>query len=185
MKKLYLIPIVLLSVLACQKPQDESAYEYTNPKDLFEKGNLAMFIHWGPSSRNGGVWNGKTYYGISEWLMHTADISVPDYVEAAKEFNPTDFDAQKIVDLAKAVGMKYIVITSKHHDGFAMYHSKCNSFNIVDHTQFGRDPLAELADACHKNGLGIGFYYSHCIDWTAPGGAYSRVEDGTDHEQAS
>ena len=154
---------------------DPSLYEYSTPQDLFEKGNLAMFIHWGPSSRYGGVWNGKNYYGISEWLMHTADISAEDYIEAAREFNPSQFDAQKIVDLAKAVGMKYIVITSKHHDGFAMYHSDCNSFNIVDHTSFGRDPLKELADACHASGLGIGFYYSHCIDWTAPGGNDSRA----------
>lgn len=183
MKKLILVSAALLVLCGCQfsnKESDISLYDYTTPQDLFEKGNLAMFIHWGPSSRYGGEWNGKTYYGISEWLMFTADISSEDYKKAAHGFNPSEFDAQKIVDLAKAVGMKYIVITSKHHDGFAMYDSDCNDFNIMDHTEFGRDPIRELADACHKNGLGIGFYYSHCIDWNAPGASMSRTSEKAD-----
>lgn len=183
-KSLIFSAALLLMLCGCQtgnKESDISQYEYTTPVDLFEKGNLAMFIHWGPSSRNGGVWNGKKYYGIAEWLMHTANISSEEYIEAAKEFNPDEFDAQKIVDLAKAVGMKYIVITSKHHDGFAMYHSDCNSFNIVDHTKFGRDPIAELAEACRESGLGLGFYYSHSVDWNAPGARDSRVKaEGAD-----
>ena len=177
-----IIPILGAALLACIGcvqtvgiESDPSQYEYTTPQDLFEKGNLAMFIHWGPSSRNGGVWEGKNYYGISEWLMHTANISSEEYMEAAREFNPSEFDARKIVDLAKAVGMKYIVVTSKHHDGFAMYHSDCNSFNIYDHTKFGRDPLMEYSEACREAGLGLGFYYSHCIDWTARGGYCSRT----------
>jgi len=183
MKKSFLVFAALLSLWACQFDNKESKisqYEYSTPQDLFEKGNLAMFIHWGPSSRLGGVWQGKTYYGISEWIMHTADISVEDYMEASREFNPSEFDAQKIVELAKAVGIKYIVITSKHHDGFAMYDSDCNDFNIVDYTGLGRDITRELADACHKNGIGIGFYYSHCLDWTAPGAGMSRAAEPAD-----
>lgn len=149
---------------------------------LFEWGNYAMFIHWGLYSNLANVWNGKTYYGIGEWIMskEMANINADEYKATAKEFNPTDFDAMKIAQLAKDAGMKYIIITSKHHDGFAMYGSKCSPFNIVDATPFGRDPMKELSEACHKLGLGFGFYYSHNQDWTTPGasGAPKVDKDG-------
>ena len=139
---------------------------------LFEQGNYAMFIHWGLYSHIGNLYKGKTYYGIGEWIMNgrMANIPVEEYKALASEFNPTKFDAEEIAKLARDAGMKYIVITSKHHDGFAMYHSKVNKFNIVDATPFGRDPMKELARACEKYGLGLGFYYSHNQDWTFPGG---------------
>ena len=139
---------------------------------LFADGNYAMFIHWGLYSNIANKWEGKTYYGISEWIMSTrrADIAPADYMAEAKNFNPQDFDADAIVKLAKDAGMKTVVITSKHHDGFAMYHSKANKFNIVDATPFKRDPMKELSKACKKAGLGFGFYYSHNQDWTFPGG---------------
>jgi alpha-L-fucosidase len=139
---------------------------------LFEEGNYAMFIHWGLYSNIGNLYKGKTYYGIGEWIMNRnmAGIPVDEYMALAKDFNPTDFDADQIARLARDAGMKYIVITAKHHDGFAMYHSKCNRFNIVDATPFDRDPMKELAAACRRYGLGLGFYYSHNQDWTFPGG---------------
>ena len=139
---------------------------------LFEEGNYAMFIHWGLYSNIGNLYKGKSYYGIGEWIMNRrmANIPVEEYQALAKDFNPVKFDANAIAKLAKDAGMKYIVITSKHHDGFAMYHSKVNKFNIVDATPFGRDPMEELAKACKKHGLGLGFYYSHNQDWTFPGG---------------
>lgn len=138
---------------------------------LFEWGNYAMFVHWGLYSHIGNQWNGKTYYGIGEWIMdkNMADIDKDEYKAIARSFNPIHFDATKIVQLAKAAGMKYIIITSKHHDGFAMFHSKYDKFNIVDATPFKREPMKELADACKKEGLGFGFYYSHNQDWTTPG----------------
>ena len=140
---------------------------------LFEEGNYAMFIHWGLYAHLANHVDGKTYYGIGEWIMHPrmAGIPVADYKKLAGQFNPTKFDADAIAKLAKEAGMKYIVITSKHHDGFAMYHSKVNKFNIVDATPFSRDPMKELAQACEKHGLGLGFYYSHNQDWTFPGGS--------------
>ncbi|MCC5928653.1 MAG: alpha-L-fucosidase [Cyclobacteriaceae bacterium] len=140
---------------------------------LFDQGNYAMFIHWGLYSHLGGKWKGRTYYGIGEWIMNKnmANIPVEEYKEIAKEFNPVSFDARAIARLAKDAGMKYIIITSKHHDGFAMFHSKADPFNIVDATPFGRDPMKELAAACREEGLGFGFYYSHNQDWTAPGGS--------------
>jgi len=139
---------------------------------LFRDGNYAMFIHWGLYSNLGNEWKGKTYYGIGEWIMNKnmANIPVEEYMVTAKDFNPVNFDAKAVAQLAKDAGMKYIIITSKHHDGFAMYHSKASKFNIVDATPFGRDPMKELAQACKEVGIGFGFYYSHNQDWTEPGG---------------
>ena len=138
----------------------------------FEDGNYAMFIHFGLYSQLEGVWKGKTYFGNAEWIMNPAQagISVEDYMALAKDFNPSEFDAEAVVQLAKDAGMKYIIITSKHHEGFAMFDSDACDFNIHDATPCGRDLMKELADACHRNGLGIGFYYSQFQDWTAPGG---------------
>jgi alpha-L-fucosidase len=116
--------------------------------------------------------DGKTYYGIGEWIMsdRMAGISVDEYKELAADFNPVRFDAQAVAQLAKDAGMKYIIITSKHHDGFAMYDSDACDFNIVDATPWKKDPMKELAAACRERGLGFGFYYSHNQDWTFPGG---------------
>jgi alpha-L-fucosidase len=139
---------------------------------LFRDGNYAMFIHWGLYSNLGNEWKGKTYYGIGEWIMNKnmANIPVEEYKATAKYFNPVNFDAKAIANLARDAGMKYIIITSKHHDGFAMYGSKVNKFNILDATPFARDPMKELAQACKEAGIGFGFYYSHNQDWTEPGG---------------
>ena len=140
---------------------------------LFAEGNYAMFIHWGLYSNLANKVDGKTYYGIGEWIMHprVAGIPAAEYKKLAGQFNPTKFNALEIAKLARDAGMKYIVITSKHHDGFAMYHSKANAFNIVDATPFKRDPMKELAEACQTVGIGFGFYYSHNQDWTFPGGS--------------
>jgi alpha-L-fucosidase len=146
---------------------------------LFDEGNYGMFIHWGLFSNLGGKWEGKTYYGIGEWLMNkrVADIPPEEYKKTAKNFNPAEFDAKAIAKLAKDAGMKYIIITSKHHEGFAMFDSKVSDFNIVDATPFGRDPMHELSAACRELGLGFGFYYSHNQDWTTPGGGKGPETD--------
>jgi len=150
---------------------------------LFDEGNFAMFIHWGLYSQLGGVWKDTTYYGIGEWIMNPrmAGIPVDEYMETAKTFNPVDFNAKDIAQLAKDAGMKHIIITSKHHDGFAMFKSEASAFNIVDATPFGRDPMKELSTACKEIGLGFGFYYSHNQDWTSPGasGGPKVNSDGT------
>ena len=130
-----------------------------------------MFIHWGLYSQAGGRWKGKTYYGIAEWIMHLARVPAKEYETLAPRFNPVDFNAIEWVRLAKAAGMKYIVITAKHHEGFAMFRSKVSRFNIVDATPFKRDPLKELAKACRKEGLKLGFYYSQYQDWHEPDAA--------------
>jgi len=126
---------------------------------------FAMFVHWGLYSELGGRWQDKTYYGIAEWIMNRAKIPVAEYEQVAGRFNPTEFHAAEWVQLAKDAGMRHIMITSKHHDGFAMFQSAASPFNIVAATPFRRDPMKELADACRTGGLRLGFYYSQSQDW--------------------
>jgi alpha-L-fucosidase len=137
----------------------------------WREARFGMFIHWGLYAIPAGTWQGKQVPSIGEWIMNTGSIPVADYKALAPQFNPTGFNAHDIVALAKAAGMKYIVITSKHHDGFAMFDSKADPFNIVAATPFSHDPLRDLADECRKQGIKLGFYYSQDQDWTAPGGA--------------
>jgi len=162
---------------------DRTAQAGVGPSDraaLFRDGNYGMFIHWGLYSHLGGKWKGRTFYGIGEWIKRQMNIPDDEYKAVAKEFNPTQFNAREIVRVAKEAGMRWIIITAKHHDGFAMFKSK-HPFNIVDATPFGRDPMKELADACREAGLGFGFYYSHNQDWTEPGGTRGprKNPDGT------
>jgi len=126
---------------------------------------FAMFIHWGPYSELGGKWNGKTQYGISEWIMRRAKIPVAEYEKVAGRFNPSGFNAEEWVQLAQDTGMRHIMITAKHHDGFAMFKSEASPYNIVDASPFKRDPMKELAEACKAKGLRLGFYYSQSQDW--------------------
>lgn len=147
--------------------------------ELFSEGNYAMFIHWGLYSNVANLVDGKTYYGIAEWIMHKRRAGIPpeEYKKLAGDFNPVNFDAKAIVQLAKDAGMKYIIITSKHHDGFAMYDSKASDFTITKATPWGKDPMKELAAACQEEGLGFGFYYSQNQDWTEPGGGAGPTTD--------
>ena len=160
-----------------------SGIEGSERAALFRDGNYGMFIHWGLYSHLGGKWQGETFYGIGEWIKSQMKISDADYMAIAKDFNPVEFDAEAIVQTAQAAGMKYIIITSKHHEGFAMFDS-AHPFNIVDATPFARDPMKELADACRAAGLGFGFYYSHFQDWTSPG-AHRGPKKNADGSKAS
>ena len=147
---------------------------------------FAMFIHWGLYSELAGEWGGKRYFGIAEWIMKRAEIPVADYEQVAGRFNPTGFDALEWVRLAKAAGMRHIMITAKHHDGFALFKSAVSLFNIVDATPFGRDPLRELADACRAEGLRLGFYYSQTQDWherDAVGNTWDFPAEGGDFQR--
>jgi alpha-L-fucosidase len=169
------------SMKTSQNVDEESQKQFVEDK-------YSMFIHWGLYSVPGGEWKGKTYYGISEWLMsnRVADIPVDEYKKLATDFYPDKFDAKAIVQLAVDAGMKNIVITSKHHEGFAMYHSKASDYDIEDATSFPRDPLKELAKACQDAGIGLGFYYSQMQDWYEQGGAgisWSSAEQKGDFNQ--
>lgn len=131
----------------------------------WREAKFGMIIHWGLYSALGGEWNGRRQQNIGEWIMSEFCIPVAEYEQLAAGFNPSAFDADAWAALASSAGMKYLIITAKHHDGFAMYHSKCDPYNIVDATPFGRDPMAELAEACAKHGVKLCFYYSQSLDW--------------------
>ncbi len=141
---------------ALRTPEEKAA--------MFRQSKYAMFIHWGLYSQAANLWEGKPYYGISEWMMFCRKVPVRAYEQLAREFNPVAFDAKRWVEIARNAGMRYIVITAKHHEGFALFRSS-DPFNVVDATPFGRDPLRELSDACREAGLGFGFYYSQFQDW--------------------
>ena len=134
-------------------------------------GRFGCFIHWGIYAQLGGVWQGEKVHGYSEHIQRKGKIDQATYAaECASKFNPVDFDAEEWVKLIKAAGMRYLVITAKHHDGFAMYDSQVSDWNIMKATPFGRDPMAELKAACVKHDIKFGFYYSHAFDWGEPDG---------------
>jgi len=136
----------------------------------FKQARYGMFIHWGLYALLAGKYNGQENPGIAEWIMKRMNIPVAEYETLARDFNPIHFDAEKWVELAKDAGMKYMVFTAKHHDGFAMFHSQACKYNIVDATPFKRDPVRELAAACKKAGIVFGLYYSQAQDWHHPNG---------------
>ena len=146
----------------------------------FRDAKFGLFIHWGLYAVPAGEWKGQRIAGIGEWIMNRAKIPVKEYEQLATQFNPMKFNADDIVKLAEDAGMKYIVITSKHHDGFAMYHSQVSKYNVYDATPFKRDILKELADACTKRGMRLGFYYSQAQDWHEPNGAGNTWDFGID-----
>jgi alpha-L-fucosidase len=149
----------------------------------FREAKFGLFIHWGLYAVPAGTWKGQQIQGIGEWIMNRAKIPVKEYEQLAAQFNPVKFNAEEWVQLAEDAGMKYIVITSKHHDGFAMYGSKVTKYNIVDATPFKRDPLKELAAACARHNIRFGFYYSQAQDWHEPGGAGNTWDFPPDAEK--
>lgn len=148
----------------------EFSEEHERRMAWWREARFGMFIHWGLYALPAGMWKGKLIPGIGEWIQFRARIPVKEYEELAKHFNPVKFNAEEWVGLAKEAGMKYIVITAKHHDGFCMFHSELTDYNIVDATPFKRDPMKELSEACRKEGIKFGFYYSQLLDWHHPDG---------------
>lgn len=146
--------------------------------NVYKELQYGMMIHWGLYSVLAGEYDGKYSSNYAEWIQSYHSIPIKEYEKLAAAFNPIYFDAERIVKFAKESGMKYIVFTTKHHDGFAMYKSKADSFNICDATPFGRDVLAELAEACKKHDIKLGIYYSQDLDWHEPdGGGYLANPD--------
>lgn len=136
----------------------------------FRAAKFGMFIHWGLYAIPAGTWHGQQIPGIGEWIMYRARIPVAKYEQLARQFNPVKFDAAEWVSLARRAGQKYLIITAKHHDGFCMFKTALTSYNIVDASPFGRDPMKELAAECQKQGIRFGFYYSQTQDWHHPDG---------------
>jgi alpha-L-fucosidase len=156
----------------------------TNRMAWWNKARFGMFIHWGVYSVPAGVYEGKNSNHLGEWIMHDDKIPVDTYQAYAKDFNPTKYDPDKWVKMAKDAGVKYIVITTKHHDGFAMFDSKASDWNIVKRTPYGKDVIKMLAEACRKQGMKLGFYYSQANDWNNAGGAaagghWDKKQDGS------
>ncbi|HVU33953.1 MAG TPA: alpha-L-fucosidase [Opitutaceae bacterium] len=161
---------------AKESPSATMSTDYDSPAareariQWFRQAKFGLFIHWGLYSIPAGYWKGQRSPGIGEWIMNRMRIPVHEYEKLAGGFNPIQFNAEAWVQMAQDAGMKYIVITSKHHDGFAMYHSKVSPYNIYDATPFHRDPIKELAEACARHHMPFGFYYSQSQDWHEPGG---------------
>jgi alpha-L-fucosidase len=149
----------------------------------FHQAKYGLFIHWGLYAIPAGEWKGQRIPGIGEWIMFRTPIPVAEYEQLARQWNPVKFDADEWVRLARDAGMKYIVITSKHHDGFALYDSKVSTWDVVDATPFKRDILKELAAACAKQGMPLGFYYSQAQDWHERNGIGNTWDFGPDEKK--
>jgi alpha-L-fucosidase len=172
---LSLVPLVLSA--QTPRPADPAREKRL---EWFREAKYGLFIHWGLYAIPAGEWKGKRSLGLGEWIMNRSQIPVADYEGLAKRFNPVKYDADAWVQLAQDAGMKYIVITSKHHDGFALFKSKVSPYNVVDATPFKRDVLKELADACARRGMRLGFYYSQSQDWHEKDGAGNTWDFGPD-----
>lgn len=178
MKRLSILALILILISGMSFAQPKPTAKKLSDKERLEwwhEAKFGMFIHWGVYSQWAGIYHGhEQQRGGAEWIMNRCKIPVAEYQEKAKEFNPVNYDPDAWVKMAKDAGMKYIVITAKHHDGFALFDSKASKWNVVDATKYGKDLLKPLAEACKKYGIKLGFYYSQAQDWNNPGGAASR-----------
>ena len=145
----------------------ESIENYTARMQWFAEAKYGMFIHLGLYSQLGGVWNEKSVRGYAEWIQSKSKIPREEYTQLLKTFNPAKFDAETLVSAAKQAGMKYLVITTKHHEGFCLWDSQYTDYDVASTPFKGRDILDELNEACKKHGLKFGLYYS-IIDWHHP-----------------
>jgi alpha-L-fucosidase len=139
----------------------------------WRQARFGLFIHWGLYAIPAGVWRGKRVPYIGEWLMFREKIPVANYAKLAARFHPRHWDAAAVVRLAREAGMGYLVVTAKHHDGFAMYRSTVSPYNVVDATPWHHDPLADLARECRRQDVRLCFYYSQDLDWQHPDGAWN------------
>ena len=184
MKKL--ITIILLGIMFAgysQTPYDPYQNETKEQKDermaWWRDARFGMFIHWGVYAVPAGTYKGEQIPHIGEWIMLNAKIPVDEYKAFAKEFNPVKYNPEDWAKLAKKAGMRYMVITSKHHEGFALFPSAVTDWDVADATPYGKDLIGPLAKAARDEGLKFGLYYSQAQDWNHPGGAKARHEEGT------
>lgn len=167
MKKFILSLIITWSLFPSQAQVNnlnENVTDFENRLQWFNDATFGMFIHFGLYSQLGGIWKGEEIEGYAEWIQANADIMPQEYAMLTSTFNPQQFDAEGIVKLAKEAGMQYIVITTKHHEGFCLWDSEYTNFNVASTPFAGRDILAELSSACKTYGLKFCTYYS-IIDW--------------------
>ncbi len=150
----------------------------------WREAKFGMFIHWGVYAVPAGTYDGRQINGIGEWIMHQAQIPVERYRAYANDFNPVKYDPAAWAELAKEAGMRYVVITAKHHDGFALFPTAASKWNVVDATPWKQDLIAPLAEATRARGLKFGLYYSQAQDWTHPGGAKANMNEGDGWDEA-
>ncbi len=170
-----LVSLVLAGTLVtgCAEPEPEPDFLAETPEAFdarmqwWRDARFGMFIHWGTYAVPAGVYEDEPVGGIGEWIMNSAQIPVAEYETYATRFDPVRFDAEEWVRIAKGAGMKYIIITSKHHEGFGLWGSGVSDYDIMDAAPFGRDILGELAEAAEREGIRLGFYYS-IMDWHHP-----------------
>ena len=184
-----LLIAAVLAVVVVSFASTARAADNADRMKWFNEARYGLFIHWGLYAVPAGEWNGVTKY--DEWIQLEAKIRCSEYDKLAAKFNPTKFDAKAWARLAKDAGMKYVVITAKHHDGFSLFDSKLSDFDIVDATPYKKDPMKELADAVRAEGLTFCFYYS-IPDWHDPnfpakysmrGGFHGNPNDAADIEK--
>jgi alpha-L-fucosidase len=175
--RIFLVIVVfsglILTLCACAKKEPLSQDERMA---WWREAKFGMFIHWGVYSIPAGIWKGREYENVGEWIMASADIPREEYEKLAAQFNPTKYDPAEWVRIAKDAGMKYIVITSKHHDGFSMFDTKANDYNIVDATPYGKDVLKALSQKCKKAGIKFCVYYS-ILDWHHPAQELDKTKE--------
>lgn len=166
--------LLLLTVLSASHTFSQTTANSDHRMDWWREARFGMFIHWGVYAVPAGTYKGQEIKNIGEWIMNRGKIPVAEYKQYAAQFNPVQYDAEAWVRMAKDAGMKYIVITAKHHDGFALFNTAAGNWDIMDATPYKKDILKPLAEACRKYGLKLGFYYSHAQDWVNPGGSAIR-----------
>lgn len=167
LRRLLVVALLLTTYIAQGQSNVDAAKIEKESIEWWQNAKFGMFLHWGLYSVAAGDWNGKPSRGNEHFMLYEK-VPLKEYAKIADQFNPIKFNADDWVKKAKDAGMKYIVFTSKHHDGYAMYNSPSSDYNIVKTTSFARDPIKELAAACKKYGLKLGIYYSLGRDWEDP-----------------
>lgn len=167
--------LLLLCVFSVSAVHSQQVLSKDDRMKWWREARFGMFIHFGVYAQLAGEYKGyQQARGGAEWIMNRMKVPVAEYKAIAKQFNPVKLDADEWVKMAKDAGMKYIVITAKHHDGFALFNSKASDWDITDATPYRKDLLKPLAEACKKQGIKLGFYYSQAQDWGNPGGSAAR-----------
>ena len=178
-KSLFGILLLFLPIYwSCQnttKAKKETSVDYlTESKEDFDQrmkwwreARFGMFIHWGVYAVPAGIHNGSQVKGVGEWIQCFAKIPISEYEKYAKQFNPIKYNAEQWAKMMKKAGMKYVVITSKHHDGFALWDSEVSEYDAVDFAPYGKDILKSLSEACKTQGIKFGLYHS-IMDWHHP-----------------
>ncbi|MBM3859214.1 MAG: hypothetical protein FJ395_06140 [Verrucomicrobia bacterium] len=174
----------LMAVTPAMSAAPETPQQRNARMAWWRDAKFGMFIHWGVYAVPAGTYRGEQIPRIGEWIMLNAKIPVAEYRAFARQFNPVKYDPNAWAALAKEAGMKYIVITAKHHDGFALFPSDVTDWDIANATPYGKDLIGPLAKASRRQGLKFGTYYSQAQDWTHPGGAKSRHKEGEGWDEA-